>query len=468
MGLQRKLLLIGALVVAIVAVGFAMSRRGGVQFAGNSRPAMATAHPDNPQADVSPLEIDFAEQGWNRFRGPNGTGIANDRFSVTKWSETENLAWKTELVGSGSSSPVLTKSSVIVTSYTGSRDDAGVMEGLIRHVSCFDRATGQLRWTKAFESTVTEDPYVGMGLPEHGYATNTPVTNGAAVFVFLGKSGVVALDLEGNELWRTQVGTGSNPKGWGSSSSLILYNDILIVNAAEEAGALIGLDTATGREIWRAEAARLPFTFSTPALVPVDATRTDLVIPVLGEIWGLSPKTGELVWYAQSPINGNVSPCAIVDGDRVIAFGGFRDTGSICVRAGGTGDVTESHIEWTSKATSYVPTPVLVDDRLYWVDDNGRYFCANAQNGEILSKARMPSDIGGGRPVYASMIAVNGKVFVQSRHEGVFVLDSTEELSVLDHNQFASDASQSNATPAVDDGQLFLRSDKFLYCVAQP
>ena len=343
-----------------------------------------------------------------------------------------------------------------------------MMEGLVRQVSCFDRYTGELAWTKAFESTVAEDPYVGMGLPEHGYATNTPITNGEAIFVFLGKSGVVALALDGTELWRTSVGTGSNPKGWGSSSSLILYNDILIVNAAEESGALIGLDTATGKQRWRAEAARLPFTFSTPALVPVDATRTDLVIPVLGEIWGLSPKTGELVWYAQSPINGNVSPCAIVDGDRVIAFGGYRDTGSICVRAGGTGDVTETHVEWTSKATSYVPTPVLVNDRLYWVDDNARYFCANAQTGEIVAKARMPREIGSGRPVYASMIAVNGKILVQSRQQGVFVLDATEQLSVVAHNQFTSDTSQSNATPAVGDGQLFLRSDKYLYCIAQP
>ena len=110
MGSQRKLFLIVALIAAVVAAGFAMTRRSGMQFIGNSRPTMATAHPDNPQADVSPLEIDFAEQGWNRFRGPNGTGIANDRFGVTTWSETENLAWKAELVGSGSSSPILTKS----------------------------------------------------------------------------------------------------------------------------------------------------------------------------------------------------------------------------------------------------------------------------------------------------------------------------------------------------------------------
>lgn len=162
----------------------------------------------------------------------------------------------------------------------------------------------------------------------------------------------------------------------------------------------------------------------------------------------------------------NVSPAVIIDGDVAYAFGGRQTAGSAAVQVGGEGDVTQSHVRWTSQTSSYVSTPVLVAGKFYWIDDRGIYYCMDASTGKQLVRSRGP-DLGGGRPVYASPIAINNKIYIQSRKAGLLVLDTKEEITVLAHNRFASDSSQFNATPAVDQGQLFLRSDEYHYCIQQ-
>lgn len=405
------------------------------------------------------------QEAWSRFRGPNGLGVIQQSSVPLSWSQANNLAWQVELGGKGSSSPVLSSERVFVTTYTGDREDSGNMLNLMRHLHCYSRANGEQIWKTSFESRSFEDPYVGAGITEHGYATSTPAVGTDGVYVFLGKSGVAKVDFDGNILWQKGVGTGSNPKGWGSTSSPILYGDMVIINAAEESAAIIALHQDDGREIWRAEGAKLPFTFSTPALVTLPTGSVEMVIAVLGEVWGLNPDTGKLLWFAKSPINGNVSPCMIVLGDRVISYGGFRDTGSIGIKAGGRGNVTNSHILWTSKLTSYISTPVIVDGRAYWVDYQGKYFCQDIETGERLARARMPSSLDGGNPVYASMVSIGEKLILQSRWSGVFILDaSTPELDVLHHNVI-NDNAMSNATPALSENQIFLRSNEWLTCI---
>jgi outer membrane protein assembly factor BamB len=309
-----------------------------------------------------------------------------------------------------------------------------------------------------------EDLYQGMGVPEHGYATNTGTTDGKNLYVFLGKSGVLCFDLEGNEKWRASVGTESGNRKWGSAASLILYDDLVIVNGAEESQTLYGLDKATGKVVWKSPTASLELCYSTPAICKVDDGRDDLVVAVAGEIWGLNPKTGKLLWYAETPMTGNLSPSVIVDGNMAYAFCGYQSSGSVAVRVGDEGDVTKSHVLWTSRTTSYVATPVLVDGKFFWIDDRGMYNCSNAAAGKQLQKSRGP-DFGGGRPVYASPIAINSKVYIQSRWGGLVILDATPTMTVVAQNCFESDSSMFNATPAVDHGQLFLRSDSFFYCI---
>lgn len=426
----------------------------------NPRPVM-----DSGKID-SGLRMDLARQGWNRFRGPNGTGISNDSSIPIEWSDSTNLVWKTELPGKGSSSPVLSSSKIFVTTYQAGSEKDGTLNELQRSLCCIDQTTGAIDWSKSIDTVLPESPNRGMGIPEHGYASNSCTTDEGFVYSFYGKSGVYCHDHQGNEIWQISVGTDLNESNWGSCSSLILFNDILIVNAAEECGALLGIDKATGKEIWRA-GEKLSYSFSTPALVPISESRTDLVVAVVGEMWGLNPTNGKLMWFAKTPIGGNVTPCINVMDDLVFAFGGFQRQGSICVQAGGSGDVTESHVRWRSTTSTYVASPVIVDKKLFWAGDAGKYFCIDALTGETIAKDRMPRAVGSARPIYASAIAINDRIFVQTRRKGVFVLGTEGPLKILAHNVFESDEARFNATPAVGNGRLFLRSDRYLYCVGK-
>lgn len=397
---------------------------------------------------------------WPRFRGPGGNGDASGEKIPSEFGDTTNLKWKTKLPGAGSSSPIVIGERVFVTCYSGKGSS------LKRQLVSVDRKTGTVQWTKIVDAVQPEDAYRGY-LTEHGYASNTPVANAKLVFAFHSKSGVYAYDHTGQELWRKTVGTRSSNRRWGSAASLILYKDLVIVNAADEGRAIYAFDQKTGEEKWRFDAASLELAFGTPTLVKVSDERTDLAIAVPGEVWGINPDTGKLTWRCNTKLTGNVSPTIVSGGNVVYAFGGYRSSGSQAIRVGGEGDVTDTHTVWSGRNSSYVATPLLYDGHLYWVDDRGQAFCINAETGEQDYRERLEGLSSGGRPVYASPVKIGENIVVVSRTSGVFVIAADLEFKVIAHNKFASDDSQFNGTPAVSNGEMFLRSDQFLYCVGE-
>ncbi|MFM7206206.1 MAG: PQQ-binding-like beta-propeller repeat protein [Planctomycetaceae bacterium] len=405
---------------------------------------------------------------WPRFRGPGGLGRGESEVPVT-WSADENLLWQAALPGPGSSSPVVHGDDVFVTCYSGygTPGAAGEPATLVRHLLCIDRTTGGERWRRDVPAELPEDAYEGF-LTEHGYASSTPVVDADAVYAFFGKSGVIAFDRGGGELWRAAVGRESSNRRWGSAASLIRHGDLVIVNASEESQSIRGLDRRTGREVWKAEAAALELAYGTPAIASLADGRDDLVVAVPSEIWGLDPGTGKIRWYATHALTGNLSPSVIVDGDVAYVFGGFRSAGSLAVRAGGSGDVTKSHVLWTSKASSYVATPLLHAGHLYWIDDRGQAFCSDATTGVQVYRSRVAEITGGGRPVYASPVLSGGRIYVVTRWNGTLVLPAEPRFEVLACNRFAGDDSDASGTPAIVDGRLYLRSGRFLRCVGLP
>lgn len=410
------------------------------------------------------------KETWTRFRGPLGQGVSDDANIPMEWSDQKNLKWKTPMPGAGASSPILTDTHVILTTYSGYGlpGNNQKVSSLERQLHCIDRSNGNILWSKSIETKLPEDPFQGNGLPEHGYATNTPATDGNRIYAFFGKSGVYAFDMDGNEKWRASVGTSSGNRGWGTAASVVLYKNLVIVNAAEESRAIYGLDKESGNVVWKAPADSLELCYGTPTIVRVNDQREDLVIGVPGEVWGLNPNTGKLIWYAETSLTGNLAS-VIVDGSVVYVFGGFRSSGSLALRVDeqSNDNVTSSHVLWTARSSSYVATPVLHQRRLYWIDDRGQYFCMDATNGEAIDKARVPNIDSKGRPVYASPIVIDGKIFAQSRSSGMYVLAPGDKLKVLANNRFARDESIFNAIPAVSNGQLFVRSDTYLYCITR-
>lgn len=415
-----------------------------------------------------------ASADWLRFRGPNGSGIAaeNQAWPI-KWSESENLKWQLDLPGPGSSSPIVVGQRVFVTCWSGyglNRESPGEQSQLQRHLVCVDRQTGKTMWDKTIAPYLPEDRYGGM-FAEHGYASHTPVSDGEHVFAFFGKTGVVAFDLDGNQLWQHSVGVESGANGWGSASSPILYENLIIVPATAESQALVALDKKTGAEVWRQEASGFDAVWGTPILVPVDQTRTDVVIAVPGEIWGFHPATGKLAWYCKSNASSSFCSSAVADSGIVYAVeSGPGGGGGIAVRAGGSGDVSDTHVVWSGRQQNRIDTPIIHAGRIYMFG-NGTATCLDAATGESVYRVRLRGRAGGttrrgGRGQdYASAVLAGEIIYFTARSGDVYVLKAGDQFLQLAVNRVTQDEEDFSATPAICDGQLFLRSDKRLYCV---
>lgn len=408
---------------------------------------------------------------WLQFRGPGGSGASADARIPLQWSDARNVRWKTALPGPGASSPIVSGGYVFVTCYSGygvDPRDPGRMEDLKRHLLCIERTSGKIAWACRVDAALPEDSYGGMGLTEHGYASNSPVTDGQRVYAFFGKSGVLAFDIQGRQLWRADVGHESSNRRWGSAASLILCDDMLIVNASEESQPIRAFDKLTGKERWKTEASSLELTYATPTIVELSNGRKELVLGVPNEVWGMNPETGKLKWYAATQMSGNVGPSPVAHNGVVYLMGGYPQQQSVAIRAGGKGDVARTHVLWSSRDSSYIPSPVLHNGNLYWVNDQGVANCVTAATGKSVYHERIPQTAGTGRrkAFYASVVLSGERLYAVSRTGGTYVLLAKPTFAVLAQNQLASDASDFNASPAISDGQLFLRSNRFLYCIA--
>jgi hypothetical protein len=291
---------------------------------------------------------------------------------------------------------------------------------------------------------------------DHGYASSTPFADPDRLYVFLGKSGVFAFSHDGKVLWQADVG--SQIHGWGSASSPVLWQDLLIINAAVESDSLVALNKQTGKEVWRAGG--MKESWNTPILVPVDGRKQELVVAIAGKVLGFDPATGELLWSCATGIGWYMVPSLVNDKEMVYCIGG-RSGGGLAVRAGGRGDVTQSRRVWTISKGSNVSSPIFHEGHLYWLHENtGVAYCAEAATGRIVYEGR----IAGAGQFYASPILADGRLYCVSRRGGVFVLAAKPQFELVASNDMG-DRSSFDASPAVDGSRLLIRSDKSLYCL---
>jgi outer membrane protein assembly factor BamB len=400
---------------------------------------------------------------WPSFRGPHSSGVSEEKGLPAQWSDTENLVWKTNLPGPGGSSPIVWADKVFVTCYSGyglDRKQPGNQEDLSRHLVCVDRKNGNVLWDKAVKAKLPEQRFGGQYLPLHGYASNTPVTDGERIFVFHGKSGVFAYDFNGNQIWQASVGTGID--GWGSATSPVLYKDLVIVNASVESGSIVALKKKDGSEEWKADGVRR--TWNSPVLVDVKDGKQELVIRATKSILGIDPATGRKLWHCDGVSDGYVCPTVVAKEGIVYSLGGRFQGMNVAVKAGGEGDVTSTNKLWSKNVgLGSISSPVLFGDLLYWVAEDGTVNCLNAKNGAKVYSERLKNT---GR-VYASVTLADDKIYVVSREKGTYVLAAGPKFKQLALNTFDSDKSIFNGSLAVSGGQLFLRSDKCLYCIGK-
>ena len=411
----------------------------------------------------------WAVESWPQFRGPGGLATAPEGARIPLvWGDKENLKWKTAMPGPGSSSPVFTGKRLFVTCYTGygtSREEVGSARDLGRMLVCLDRSDGRVLWKKSIDLANPEDPYRGY-LMEHGYASSTPATDGKNVFVFTGKSGLHAFTVEGKLRWSKLVGDRSSNRRWGSAASPVLYRNLVIINAADEARCLIAFDKDSGDEKWRYQSKELELAFGTPQITIAGNGSDELVLSIPHELFALDPATGKRKWLARTRVPGNVSPSVVITDDMICAFGGYPRKMSIGLKRGGSGDVT-GNLQWDSKVTTYVPTPLAYGKNLYWVNDSAEAICMDIATGKVMSKRTVAGIERSKRfSFYASMVRVGERLYAVSRHNGTFVFEANPGMKQIAQNRF-DDRSDFSGTPALAKDGLYLRSGKFVYSISE-
>jgi outer membrane protein assembly factor BamB len=240
----------------------------------------------------------------------------------------------------------------------------------------------------------------------------------------------------------------------------LFYKNLVIVNASIESNSLVALDKKSGKEAWRAKG--IGASWNTPVLVEAPGGGTEVILSDDRAVIAFNPSDGKELWRVGG-FGGYV--CASVVADKGVVYvvrTGARSGGSaLAIKAGGRGDVAESHVLWRANGSSLVSSPVYEGGRLYWVD--GVVHCLDAATGKEAVKPKRL--VGGDRP-YASLLLADGKLYAMSIKGGGHVVDASS-LEVLSHSKFADDTSRVNASPIVNEGQILLRTDQYLYCIGK-
>ena len=389
------------------------------------------------------------DSDWRQFRGPQGLGISADRGLPLNWGPAQNIVWKVALPGKGASSPVVVGSRVIVTTHSGAIDQVR------RQVLCFNRTDGKTLWSADVPSKLPEGR-ISRG--DHGYASSTPATDGERIYAFFGKSGVFAFDLNGRQLWHSDVGEQLHE--WGCAASPVLYRDLVIINASTESGSLVALDRRSGREVWRVGG--IKEAWNTPLVVSVEGN-AELIVSIPQKILAFDPATGKPLWTCATGIAWYMVP-SMVAHDGVIYCTGGRSGDVLAVRAGGRGDVTTTHKLWAGKKGSNVSSPIIHGGHLYWMNDNtGVAHCVRAATGEFIYSERIPRV----DEVYSAAVLAEGRLYYLGRSGRTAVIAAKPAFELLATNELEV-RGLFNSSPAVAGGRFFIRSDQSLYCIGTP
>jgi outer membrane protein assembly factor BamB len=425
---------------------------------------------------VNDASVAVAATDWPSWRGPLLTGSAVGADPPVRWSEEENVAWKSVLPGHGKSTPIVVGQRIFLLAADPSREatpeeraeraapsgrGAAPPDRLMRFlVVALDRATGRVVW----ESEVAERLPIAGTHETNGYASSSPVTDGDGLYLSFGTYGVYALDAEDGEVrWSYELGPQKMRNGFGEGASPALSGDTLVVVAdQEESSFIVALDTRTGEPRWRRERDEAS-TWTTP-LVVENGGKRQAIINGRTAVRSYDLATGELLWHCDGQTS-NPIPTPVPEDDFVIVTSGFRGAACLALSLDGRGDLREraSAILWShDRGTPYVPSPLLVDGRLYLLNGNtGVLSCLDAQTGEVLVD-RERLDLGN---VYASPLAAGGRIYVVDRDGRTVVLQHGEKLGVLATNAVDEGI---DATPVAVGRALFLRADSHLYAIGQP
>ena len=393
------------------------------------------------------IEVDGeARKYWSVWRGPSGQGIVEGQGYPDSWSDTENVRWKVSVPGRGNSSPTVWKDRIFLTSaYDGGR----------RLVLCFNRSDGKLLW----EAAAPEPQHSERLHRKNSYASATPVTDGERVYAVFGNSGVLAVDLNGKQVWHYSFGATSNYHG-PAGSPLLYKNRVILYQDQRSDSFVAALDAKTGKQLWKTPRQE---TVGWGMPVAIRAGDHDEIV-VSGQyaVRAYNPDSGKELWTARGSTM-EVTPTPAVAHGLVFCPSG-RAGPTLAIRPGGSGDVTDSHIAWqTPRGSSFIPSPLVLGEYLYLVNDmNSIATCLEAKTGKPVWQGRLGEAAREG--FSASPVAVDGKIFFTNDGGETFVLAAGAQFNLLRVNRLNE---QTLATPALVDGRWYFRTARHLIAIGR-
>lgn len=390
---------------------------------------------------------------WPQFRGPTGQGISAATAVPVEWSATKNIAWKTEIPGSGWSSPVLSDGKLYLTTAAGANGNISL------YAVCVDASTGKPLWNTEI---VHPDPDAARQMhSKNTPASPTPIVTDDRVFVHFGHLGTAALDLSGKIVW-TQTGL-KYPPTHGNGGSPILLNNTLIFSCDGGPNPFVAaLDAGTGKVKWetpRNTSAKRHFSFCTPLVIEVDGT-TEAIIPGSGFVGSYDPATGHELWRVGYGEGYSVVPRPVFSHGLLFLSSGFDSAITYAIKPqGAIGDVTRTAVAWTNKkAAPHTPSLLVVGDEVYSVSDKGIATCADAMTGSVYWTHRLDGGFS------ASPVLAEGRIYFQSEEGVGYVIKAGKTFEQLAENDLGE---RSLASYAVTDHALFIRTQTHLWKVGQ-
>ena len=404
---------------------------------------------------------------WPSWRGPDGNQTSPEtRFPTTwKWSKdgARNIGWRTPLPEPGNASPIVVKGRVYVTQ--------ALEDGKRRALLAFDRASGQEVWRQEVAGPATDSRH-----DSNPHCAASPVSDGACVVASFASAGVIACSPEGKVLWKTDLGPQKH--GWGQGSSPVIAGDrVLVYHGPGEFSALHALDKRTGKVLWKTslpeaqpaerfdgfagKSGGAMGSFSTP-LVVRHAGQDEVVLAAANRLSAFAPTDGHELWHCDG-MNPLVYTSASYGEGTIVALGGFFGA-EIFLRPGGRGDVTGQRLFFEKRAKKHrIGSPVIHRGHAYLASADGFAQCVELETGRMVWEERLPTT-GSNGEVWASMVRVGDLLYVVNRSGDTLILRAAPKYEWVASNPVGE---LSNATLALSDGEIFLRTQAALYCIRE-
>lgn len=404
-----------------------------------------------------------AAGNWPSWRGPHGDSTTNERLFPTSWSKDKNIKWSVALPDRGNASPIVWEDRVFVSQ---------ALEGEhLRSLMSFNRSDGSLLWQSGVRYVRPESKH-----ETNTYCASSPVTDGERIYVSYASAGFYCYDFSGRELWHRNFGPFQHK--WGDGSSPILYQNLCILYRGPGPGAsLVAMDKRTGDTVWRIEqpavqagadredgfsgnANGMVGSFSTPIVMDA-GTRMELVMTYPETIRSYDPTTGTEFWRCGG-LNPLVYCSPLAHEGVIIAMGGFFGP-MVAVKTGGYGDVTDSRRLWKSGRTPHrLSTGVVKENHIYVFDRQGMAQCIDVKTGESLWQERVRGQ-GANSAIWGAAVLAGDTIFVVNQSGDMIVMEASPEFKLISVNPLAE---KTNTTPALSNGEIFIRTDHTLWCIA--